>query len=177
MSPEEFVGSRSLTMNILGSLFLNLRNYPSSLSLTLSVFYVADRHFIELPFFSPPRFFLWHILVFQLRSGLGLLTSGPGSQPARPSPRAMASLQSQLCNGTPWPWRNPPEHKVSLVNSWELWQMFWAFSPGILTSLWGFYDSTVNISNTDIGALRKERQEIMSILNGVKKNAAYFRSD
>lgn len=117
-------------------------------------------------FFFPPRFFLWHILVFQLRSGLGLLTSGPGIQPARPSPRAEASLQSQLCNRAPWPWRNPLEHKVSLVSSWELWEMFRAFSPGILTSLWGFYDSTDNISNTDIGALRKECQEIMSVLNG-----------
>lgn len=152
------------------------------LSLTLSVFYVADRHLIKLPP-PPPRFSLWYILVFQLGSGLGLLTSGPGSQPARPSPRAMASLQSQLCNRAPWLWRNPPEHKVSLVNSWELWQMFWAFSPGILTSLWGFYDSTVNISNTDIGALRKECQEIRSVLHNsrspllileVIRNASYF---
>lgn len=39
----------------------------------------------------------------------------------QPFPRAMASLQSQLCNGAPWLWRNPPGHKVSLVNSWELW--------------------------------------------------------
>lgn len=77
-----------------------------------------------------------------VRLGAGSLTSGPGSQPGRPSPRAMAPLQSQLCSGAPWLWRNLEEHKVSFVNSWK---HVLSISPGILTFLWGFYGSTVNI--------------------------------
>lgn len=57
----------------------------------------------------------------------------------------MASLQRQLCEGVSWLWRNPPEHELSFISSWELWQMYWAFSPGALTSQWGFYGSIVNI--------------------------------
>lgn len=99
----------------------------------------------------------------------GSLTSGPGSQPGRPSPRAMAPLQSQLCNWAPWLWRNLEEHKVSFVNPWKLWQMFWAFHQ----AFWLLYEVSMapqsTFSNTDFGALRRERQEITYVLHE-KKN-------
>lgn len=120
------------------------------------------------------RFFLSQIFPpahssFPAGVRLGALTSGPGSGPARPSPRALASLQSQLCNGAPWPRRNPPEHEVSSSAHGSSDKCFEHFHQ----AFWLPYEVSMapqsTFSNTDFGALRRELQEIVSVLREKKK--------
>lgn len=132
--------------------------------------------FNELTFSSSQSFPLAHSSFpsgpgLRTCSFVDLLICGPVSQPGRPSPRAMAFLQSQVCKGAPWLWRSPSEHDIFFISFWE----FWAFSSGVLTSQRDFYGSIVNIFQYWLWSLgERELQDIMSILCSFKN---HFMSD